>query len=157
MLALLAVVGLAVPTQAAWEDRPQGQRVGYTILAGVENVVPIASAFAAPRCLPGYIPCKFTFAFFSLLAAGEQLAFSGGADLEQTRAILYRGFGGDWYLTGAHAAGDETPDVLPDPGRGPAPGSGSAPAPDAGSGSAPAPDAGSGSPPAPDAGSGSAF
>jgi hypothetical protein len=139
MLMLAAVVGTTAPALAGWEDRSTGERVGYTILAGVENVVPITSALAAPRCLPGYVVCKLFFAGFSALAAGEQLLFSGGADLDQTRALANRGFGGDWYLTGAHAAGDVTPDVLPDQGRGPAP--------DAGSGSAaePAPDAGSGS------------
>jgi hypothetical protein len=79
--------------------------VGYTVLAGL-NVVPIVRPGGA-RCLPGYIVCKFSFAAFSLLAAGEQLLFSGGTDLDQTRA-LYRGFGGDWVLTGAHAAGDVT-------------------------------------------------
>ena len=113
---LLAVMAIAHPAQATFEDRPTWQRAGYWVLAGVENVVPITSALAAPRCLPGYIACKFSFAFLSVLVAGEQFAFSGGADLAQTRAILHRGFGGDWVLTGAHAAGDVTPEVLPDPG-----------------------------------------
>jgi hypothetical protein len=113
---------------AAWEDRPGWQRAGYTVLAGVENVVPIASALAAPRCLPGYVLCKLTFAGFSLVAAGEQIFFSFGSDEAQTRAILHRGFAGDWFLTGAHAAGDDTAEVLPDPGPttgsdGPLPGS----------------------------------
>ena len=116
MLPLMVLMALAGPAQAAFEDRPTWQRAGYWVLAGVENVVPITSALAAPRCLPGYIACKFSFAFLSLLLAGEQFAFSGGADLGQTRAILHRGFAGDWILTGAHASGDITPDVLPDPG-----------------------------------------
>src|SRR5262249_32890777 len=118
---IVGVVGLtssasAVYAQAGFADRPAWQRVGYTALAGVENVVPITSAFAAPKCLPGYILCKASFAGFSLIAAAEHVILPGGADMGQTRAILHRGFAGDWYLTGAHAAGDATPDVLPDPG-----------------------------------------
>ena len=116
MLPLMILMVLAGPAHAAFEDRPTWQRAGYWVLAAVENVVPITSALAAPRCLPGYIACKISFAFFSVVAAGEQVFFSGEADLGQTRAILHRGFGGDWFLTGAHAAGDVTPDVLPDPG-----------------------------------------
>jgi len=115
MLSLVILIGIAVPAHAAWEDRPTWQRVGFTILAGIENIVPITSALAAPRCLPGYVVCKLSFAGISLLAAGEQLAFSGGTDLAQTRAILHRGFAGDWILTGAHAAGDDSPEVLPEP------------------------------------------
>ena len=121
VLLMVGVVGLtssapAAHAQAAFGDRPAWQRAGYTALAGVENVVPITSAFAAPRCLPGYILCKASFAGVSLIAAAEYVILSGGADMGQTRAILHRGFAGDWYLTGAHAAGDATPDVLPDPG-----------------------------------------
>ena len=91
--------------------------------------MPVASAFAAPKCLPGYILCKAFFAFASVVAAGEQITMSGGSDDKQTNAILYRGFSGDWYLTGAHAAGDLAANPLPDPGPGsnPAPGSGSEP------------------------------
>src|SRR5262249_23654911 len=94
------IVGFATHAQAAYEDCPAWQRAGYTVLGGIENVVPIASALAAPRCLPGYILCKLTFAGFSLVAAGEQLFMSGGSDMDQTRAILHRGFAGDWFLTG---------------------------------------------------------
>jgi hypothetical protein len=137
MLALLVLIGAAVPAYADWDDRSAGQRAGYTTLAVVENIVPVTSALAAPRCLPGYFACKFSFAAISLLVAGEQLVFSGGTDLDQTRAILHRGFGGDWILTGAHAAGDVTPDPLPDPG--PRAGAGKEPDPPAGRGSAPAP------------------
>jgi hypothetical protein len=116
LLLATAVMLSARQAGAAWEDRPGWQRAGYNVLAGVENVVPITSALAAPRCLPGYIVCKALFAGFSVVAAGEQLFFSGGADMDQTRAVLHRGFAGDWVLTGAHAAGDDTPEVLPDPG-----------------------------------------
>jgi hypothetical protein len=116
---LLVVLAVGVPSFAgaqAYEDRPGWQRAGYTVLAGIENVVPVVSAVPAPRCLPGYILCKFTFAAFSVIAASEHVILSGGADMGQTRAILHRGFAGDWILTGRHAAGDATPEVLPDPG-----------------------------------------
>lgn len=116
MLLVVGIVCIGSRAQAAYEDRPAWQRAGYSVLAGIENIVPIASAFAAPRCLPGYILCKVSFAAFSLVAAGEQIVLSGGSDMDQTRAILHRGFAGDWILTGRHAAGDATPDVLPDPG-----------------------------------------
>ncbi len=109
------VLGSHPAARAAFEDRPGWQRAGYTVLAGIENVVPITSALAAPRCLPGYIACKLCFAGFSVVAAAEQLLLSGGSDMTQTRAILHRGFAGDWYLTPQHAAGDATPDPTPDP------------------------------------------
>ena len=115
MLLLVSVLASRVAL-AGYEDRPGWQRAGFNVLAGIENVVPIASALAAPRCLPGYILCKASFAGISLLAAGAHLAFSFGGDMPQTRALLHRGFAGDWILTGRHAAGDAEPDVLPDPG-----------------------------------------
>jgi hypothetical protein len=43
------------------------------------------------------------------------LLTSGGSDLAQNRAILHRGFAGDWVVTGRQAAGDEPIEVLPDP------------------------------------------
>jgi hypothetical protein len=55
------------------------------------------------------------FAGISLIAAADQLVLSGGGDWPQTRAILHRGFAGDWYLTGRHVSGDVTPEVLPEP------------------------------------------
>jgi hypothetical protein len=116
MLLMVAVVTVASHAQAAYEDRPAWQRAGYTVLAGIENVVPVASAFATPRCLPGYIVCKICFAGFSVVAAGEHLFASFGSDMTQTRAILHRGFAGDWILTGRHASGDATPEMRPDPG-----------------------------------------
>ncbi len=141
MVSLVAVLTVAIPAQAGWDDRSPGQRAGYTTLAVVENVVPVTSALAAPKCLQGYVLCKLSFAAFSVVAAGEQLFMSGGSDMKQFEAVLHRGWAGDWYLTGAHAAGDDTADVLPDPGPSAnvAPGSGSAPFndPAAGSGSAP--------------------
>lgn len=117
-----AGVALSQPAFAGYDDLSGGQRAGYTALAVVQNVVPVASTLATPRCLQGYIACKFGFASISLLVAGESLLMSGGADLDHTRAILHRGFAGDWYVTGRHAAGDLQPQVLPDPGP-PAPSS----------------------------------
>ena len=51
----------------------------------------------------------------SVLAAVDQLAFSGGANLDQTRAILHRGFAGDWVITPRHVAREATPEPLPEP------------------------------------------
>jgi hypothetical protein len=81
----------------------------------VANVVPGVSSIYAPRCLPGYVVCKALFAFVSLLAAADQVVLSGAGDRVQTRGILYRGFAGDWYLTGRHTAGDLEAQPLPDP------------------------------------------
>lgn len=98
-----------------YEQRSAFLRTLYTGIAVVANVTPIVSAIFAPRCLPGYVACKITFAGSSLVAAADQLALSGGSDMGQMRAILYRGFAGDWYLTGRHIAGDLQPDPLPEP------------------------------------------
>ena len=116
VMLLVALVSSSHVARAAFEDRPGWQRAGYTLLAGVENVVPVTSALAAPRCLQGFILCKLTYAGLSVVVAGEHLFFSGGSDLPQTKAVIHRGFAGDWILTGAHAAGDLEPVVLPDPG-----------------------------------------
>jgi hypothetical protein len=137
-LLILGASGLSQEALGAYDDMSAARRAGYTTLAVVENVVPIASTLATPRCIQGYVLCKFTFAFAGLLTAGEQLLMSGGSDLEQTRSLFHRGFGGDWFVTGRHAAGDVEPQILPDPGP-------ATPAPDAGS-AEPAPDAGSAKP-----------
>jgi hypothetical protein len=100
---------------ASYDERGPAMRALYTGLAVVANVVPGVSALYAPRCLPGYVLCKLTFAGMSLIGAADQLALSGGGDLDQTRAILHRGFAGDWYLAGRHVSGDRTPEPLPDP------------------------------------------
>src|SRR5437867_3171220 len=115
--ALIAMLGFAVSraSAASYEERPGGMRAVYTGIAVIANVVPGVSALYAPRCLPGYVLCKAVFAGMSLIAAADQLALSGGGDLEQTRGILHRGFTGDWYLTGRHVSGDVTPEPLPDP------------------------------------------
>jgi hypothetical protein len=99
----------------SYEERSAGARAAYTGIAVVANVVPVVSAFYAPRCLLGYVMCKAMWAFVSVVAAGDQLIFSGFQDETQTRGILYRGFAGDWYLTGRHTAGDLTANPVPDP------------------------------------------
>jgi len=115
---LLLVAAIASPHAALadYDDRPATERGAYTALAVAENILPGVSTIAAPRCLQGYVLCKLSFAAVSLVAAGEHLFFSGGSDLGQTRAILRRGFTGDWVLTGKHAAGDVEAAVFPDPG-----------------------------------------
>jgi len=114
LMSMLAIGPWAVRAES-WDDRPTSQRVGYTTAAVVADVVPIASAFVEPKCLPGYILCKASFAGFSALAATAQLVLSGGSDMKQTRAILYRGFAGDWVVTGPQVAGEAPIRVLPDP------------------------------------------
>jgi hypothetical protein len=117
-----AVIGLTLlcwrtPCRAAggYDDRPPLQRAGYTAAAVVVNVVPFASAVVAPTCLPGYILCKLSFAGGSVIAAGWQLVLSGGSDVDQTRAILARGFGGDWIVTPRQVAGEAQVEPLPEP------------------------------------------
>jgi hypothetical protein len=97
-----------------YEQRSAGARALYTSVAVAANILPVLSAVYAPQCLPGYIACKLGFAGMSLLAAGDQLLLSGGSDPEQARAIVNRGFSGDWVLTGKHIAGDATPQPLPE-------------------------------------------
>ncbi len=110
-----AITSASECVAASWEEQPAGRRALYTSVAAVANVVPVVSTWYVPRCLPGYVLCKAVYAFASVVAAGGQLALSGGGDLEQTRGILYRGFGGDWYLTGRHVSGEVTPEPLPEP------------------------------------------
>jgi len=124
MVAVLTLFASGRADAVAYEDRSEMERAGYTAVALVYNVIPITAAVRwpstpvaiAPRCLPGYLLCKFSFAAVSLIAAGEQLVMSGGSDLAQTRAILHRGFAGDWFITGRHVAEDREADVFPDPG-----------------------------------------
>src|SRR5882762_1640612 len=97
------------------EERPAATRALYTGIAVVANVMPGVATFYAPRCLPGYVVCKAVFAVISVIAATDHLALSCGGDLAQTRAILHRGFAGDWYLTSRHTSREATPDVLPEP------------------------------------------
>ena len=115
---------------AGYDQQSPAKRALYTGVAVVANVTPFVSALYAPTCLPGYVVCKLSFAGLSLAAAADQLVLSGGGDLAQTRAILHRGFAGDWYLTGRHVAGDAEPQPLPEP---------AAPAPESGGGWQPPP------------------
>jgi hypothetical protein len=98
-----------------YEELSGGRKALYTARAVTANVVPVASALTEPKCLQGYILCKLTFAAFSVIAAGESLVLSGGSDLAQPKAVLYRGFSGDWVVTPRDIAGDTKPDVLPEP------------------------------------------
>lgn len=113
-----ALLGLClagtIVTPAFAEEPSLAKRSAYAAGAVVANVTPLSTAYA-PRCLMGYVLCKFLFASASIVAAGDQLFFSGGGDMAQTRAILLRGFSGDWVITPRHIAGDAKPEVLPDP------------------------------------------
>jgi hypothetical protein len=112
---VLALTITSATAATTWEQQSGGKRALYTSVAAVANVVPVVSTLYAPHCLPGYVLCKAVYAFISVVGAGGQLALSGGQDLEQTRAILHRGFAGDWYLTGRHVSGEINPEVLPEP------------------------------------------
>src|SRR5207245_1785979 len=85
---LRELAGGVTAANVPWEERSAVERVWYTAGAVVANLTPV-SALYAPRCLPGYLLCKLSFAGASVLAAADQLVFSGGGDLAQTRAILY--------------------------------------------------------------------
>jgi hypothetical protein len=130
---VLTLVMAALPTTVSaepFDERPGWQRGLLWAYTPIPNVVPIVpAATVAPKCLPGYIFCKAAFAGMSLLAATAQLVASGGEDPEQTRAIVRRGFGGDWVVTPRHIVGDETADVLPEAGPRANPAPGSAPTP----------------------------
>jgi hypothetical protein len=115
---LLITVAVWAPVgarAASYEDSSTGKKVLYTAKAVAANALPVAGSLVEPKCLPGYFFCKLTFAFGSLLFAGENLAMSGGADIDQSRAILYRGFSGDWWVTPRDIAGDRQPQILPAP------------------------------------------
>jgi hypothetical protein len=95
-----------------------------TGIAVAANVVPGVASLYAPRCLLGYVFCKSVFAAVSVIAAADQLVLSGGGDMVQTRAILHRGFAGDWYLTARHVSGEAKPEPLPEPPPPPSEGGG---------------------------------
>lgn len=115
LLLVAALVPVRIAHAVPYGQQSLAKRALYAGIAVVANILPGVSAIYAPRCLPGYIVCKLSFAGVSLLAAADQLVMSGGGDLTQTRGILYRGFEGDWILTPAHVAGERTPQPLPDP------------------------------------------
>lgn len=107
-------VGHAGPAGAVpFEELPANKRALYSAGAVAANALPVASALVEPKCLQGYILCKLTFALISVVAAGESLVMSGGADMDQPRDIVYRGFSGDWVLTPRDIAGDTSPELLP--------------------------------------------
>lgn len=118
---MLAVLMLSVlfarsaAARVAYEERPFYQRAALTAGAAVLNVTPVLSGLVAPQCLPGYVLCKVGFAVFNTAVAEVHLLMSGFGDMAQTRAILYRGWAGDWYLTGRDLAGDHVPQPYPDP------------------------------------------
>jgi len=111
----VCLAGAGAASAASYDRRSPAVRALYMGVAVVANVTPVVSALYAPRCLPGYVVCKLTYAGLALAAAADQLVLSGGGDLAQTRAILHRGFAGDWYLTGRHVAGEVEPEPLPEP------------------------------------------
>jgi hypothetical protein len=115
LLLAAVLVPASLVRAAPYEQQSTTRRAVYTTVAMAANVLPVLSALYAPRCLSGYVVCKLVFAGVSLIAAAEQVFLSGDAHHAQTRAILYRGLAGDWYLTGAHIAGDRTPQPLPEP------------------------------------------
>ena len=106
-------LGTARAGSSDWPTLTPAQRAGYDMTAGVVNVMPVVGATADSRCLAGYVFCKGLFAGFSVLTATSQLIFSGGGDLEQTKNLLRRGFGGDWYVTGEQVSGNRPVDVFP--------------------------------------------
>ncbi len=112
---VLCLAPLTARAGVPWEQRSLGMRALLTSVAVAADVMPGLSAIYAKQCLPGYIVCKTVFAIGSLMFATEQFAFSGGNDTGQTKAILYRGFEGDWFLNGRHVNGDTTPQPWPDP------------------------------------------
>jgi len=109
---LLACVAAGGRANASGDEDAYGP--GILILTVAANVVPVLSAVYAPQCLPGYVVCKLALAGMSLIAAAGQIGLAGGVT-DQTRAILYRGLGGDWYLTPRHVSGEIQAEPLPDP------------------------------------------
>lgn len=115
MLLAFAVGHVAVAHAVPFEELSGRRRAMYTAGAAAANVLPVVSGVAEPKCLQGYILCKVTFAAISVVAAAESLVMSGGSDLAQPKAVLYRGFSGDWYLTPRDMAGDTRAELLPEP------------------------------------------
>jgi hypothetical protein len=113
-LCVAALVTAGTAHAVPYAERSAGDRALLTGIAVVANLTPVVSAFYAPRCLPGYVVCKVSFAGISVVVAAGQLLLSGGSDLTQTRSILNSGFGGDWFLTGKHVSGDVKPDPYPE-------------------------------------------
>ncbi len=110
---------VVVQCTAAWavpfEELSAAKRAQYTAMAVAANALPVAPSLVEPKCLPGYVFCKLSFALFSVVVAGETLALGGGNDMAQPKAVLYRGFSGDWVLTPRDMAGDTKAELLPEP------------------------------------------
>lgn len=115
VVSIVLLAGCVTSSFAAEPQRSPANEALLTGTAAAANVTPVLPSFYAPRCLTGYIFCKAMFAGVSVIAAADQLIFSGGGDMAQTRAILYRGFGGDWVMTPRHIAGEANPEPLPEP------------------------------------------
>src|SRR5262245_25939167 len=113
-LLLAFAMGRGTVVQAVpFEELSAGRRALYTARAVAANTLPGASSLVEPKCLAPYIMCKFVFAAFSVVAAGESMVMSGGRDIPQAKAVLDRGFSGDWYVTPRAVAGETKVDVLP--------------------------------------------
>ncbi|HXJ34272.1 MAG TPA: hypothetical protein VMS22_09570 [Candidatus Eisenbacteria bacterium] len=122
---LLGVVTIASRAHAApYDERSTAEKAGFTTAAAIMNVIPITATFVAPRCLPGYVFCKIAFAGISVVGAAEHVFLAGPVDDGQVESILYKGFAGDWYVTGRNVAGDVNAEPLPNaptPAAAPAP------------------------------------
>jgi hypothetical protein len=114
MLLAGVLAGATMAQATPYEELSSGKRALATGKAVAVNALPGASALVEPKCIQGYVLCKLTFALFSVVAAGESLAMSGGADRAQPRAILYRGFSGNWAVTPRDMAGETKPELLPE-------------------------------------------
>ena len=106
---LSGVISTNAQAAGSYDERSTAGRVLLNGVAVLANVVPVLPALWAKPCLPGYVLCKATYAFASVLFAGEQVLFSGANDMPQASTIIRRGFGGDWFLTGRHINGDTKP------------------------------------------------
>ena len=122
--ALLVALSLSTTSLAAPPERSAARSALDTSIAVAANVVPGVSTLYAPHCLLGYVFCKGIFAAMSVIAATDQLVLSGGGDMTQTRGILQRGFGGDWYIGARHVRREATPEPVPDPPPPPSSGGG---------------------------------
>ena len=126
----VAIVALAVARVGFCQPAPNQERSGTahalaTAGAVAANTLPVVPTYVEPRCLLPYPLCKFTFAVLGVVGAGESLVMSGGSDLDQPRALIHRGVGGDWFVTPRDMLGESKPDLLPEvapPGSGNAPG-----------------------------------
>lgn len=113
--AMVAALGLALalaPSRAHSDDSSIGRRLWNGLQAAAMNTVPVVSALAAPRCLPGYIACKVSFAAMGLVASGTQVIVGG--DVDGAGRTLQRAFGGDWVVTPRHVATGAKPDPYPE-------------------------------------------